>query len=145
LIETRDRHNAVLAELRPKQQPATVAPEGAQPSIAEEPVVELSGDELGVEFRGSADMPALRKAAQRWYSDNLSGTSATMENGTVVQFSKRGLRKSTGPYKTDFLLRSVPAIRAIIEHGRIVHREAGNRPDILERVHRLCTGNSPAA
>ncbi|WP_422679858.1 hypothetical protein [Chelatococcus albus] len=79
-------------------------------------------------------MPALRAAAQRWYDENLVGSAATMRDGSVVQFNRRGLRKSTFGGKGDVLLRAVPAIRAIIETGQVVHREPGNRPGIIERA-----------
>jgi hypothetical protein len=98
-----------------------------------EPVAKLTGDELGIEFRGPQDMPALRRAAQSWYDENLVGTTAKMSDGTEVRFNKRGLRESTKDNKADFLLRAVPSIRTIIEGGVVV-REAGNRPHVAERV-----------
>ncbi|MGP9790711.1 PLxRFG domain-containing protein [Roseinatronobacter sp. NSM] len=100
----------------------------------QEPVATLRGDELGVAFDGAADMPALRKAAQNWYRDNLSGTTAQMKDGRTVTFGRRGLRKSTTGSKGDVLLRSVPAIKNIIEQGEIVLTEPGNNPAVLERV-----------
>lgn len=99
-----------------------------------DPVANLTGNELGVAFRGPDDMPALRRAAQRWYDENLIGTTATMKDGSVVKFGRRGLRKSTFGGKGDVLLRSVPAIRAIIERGDVVYREPGTRPEIRERL-----------
>ena len=98
------------------------------------PVATLRGDELGVVFASGADMPALRKAAQDWYRDNLSGTVARMADGSEVRFGRRGLRKSTTGNKGDILLRSVPAIKSIIERGKTVFSEPGNDPSVLERI-----------
>lgn len=99
-----------------------------------EPVARISGDELGVAFRGPDDMPALRSAAQAWYKANLLGTTAMTADGRTVMFSDRGLRKSTGPKATDELLRAVPAIRQIIERGKIVHTAAGTIRGVVEHV-----------
>lgn len=103
-------------------------------SVGDGPVATLTGDELGLRFRRPQDMRGLRRAAQAWYREHLIGHSARMADGTMVRFSGRGMRKTTGPAQTDYLLRAVPAIRAIIETGRIVHREPGNRPRIVERA-----------
>jgi cell fate (sporulation/competence/biofilm development) regulator YmcA (YheA/YmcA/DUF963 family) len=103
----------------------------------EQPVATLTGNELGVDFRGSDDMPKLRAAAQRWYRDNLKGQTAEMQDGTKVSFSGTALRKSTGPNKTDELLRAVPAIKAIVENGRVVIDEAGDRQGVIR--HRIIT------
>jgi hypothetical protein len=100
-----------------------------------EPVAALSGAELGVDFRGSDDMPALRAAAQRWYRDNLKGQTAKMQDGTKVSFGGTSMRKSTGPNKTDELLRAVPAIKAIVENGRVVVDESGDRQGVIR--HRV--------
>lgn len=103
-------------------------------SGAASPVAVIDGTELGVEFNGPEDMPALRKAAAQWYDDHLVGTRATMADGTEVAFNKRGRRESTQGRKGDLLLRSVPAIQAIIEKGEVVLREPGNRPNVTERL-----------
>lgn len=102
-------------------------------SRAPKPVATLTGQEL-MNFTGPQDMPALRKAAQAWYGANLVGTTATMLDGTVVHFNKIGMRESTFGRKGDTLLRSVPAIRAIVENGTVIVRVAGNQPHILERL-----------
>ncbi|WP_175528486.1 PLxRFG domain-containing protein [Devosia crocina] len=99
-----------------------------------EPVAVITGNELGVEFKGPDNMPALRRAAAKWYDDNLIGTTATMQDGTVVHFNKRGRKESTQGRKGDLLLRSVPAIRDIIEKGEVVLREPGDRERVQERL-----------
>lgn len=116
----------------PAPQPAFEFSEADQTPL--EPVAELSGDELGVAFTGPADMPALRRAAMMWYRDNLLGKNATMGDGSLVRFSRQGMGKSTSNGKGDVLLRSVPAIRAIIEKGRVMLREPGRRPGVLSRI-----------
>lgn len=116
---------------------ATVEAEGAPKQSlrdAEKPVTTLAGDELGVSFAGPEDMPELRRAAQRWYRDNLLGTTTTTRDGLIVGFKNSGLKKSTYGGKGDLLLRSVPAIRAIVENGSVALREAGNRQGVSERI-----------
>lgn len=98
------------------------------------PVLRLTGHELGVAFSGAQDMPALRRAARAWYDANLRGTTATTADGMVVHFNTVGAKKTVSGSKGDILLRAVPAIRSIIENGRIVHREPGNREHIRERI-----------
>lgn len=137
LAETRDQHAAILAELRPKPKPpaAAQAEGGQKDSIADgEPVATIDGTELGVEFRSAADMPALRRGALAWFNANLRGTTALMADGTEVRFNRRGGGKVTSNSKGDLLLRAVPAIRAIIERGTVVHREPGTRPAVIERI-----------
>lgn len=137
LAEARARHQAVLAELRLKPTPAPAKKDDEETKFSLEdgaPVATLTGEELGVPFRGPEDMPALRRAAQRWYSDYLLKTTATMADGAVVSFNPVGLRESTHGGKGDILLRAVPAIRAIIERGRVVHREPGRGPNVRERI-----------
>lgn len=136
LEESTKRHREVLDALKPKAKPAPASSdEAVKNSIADgRPVATISGDELGVDFRGPDDMPALRQAAAKWYAGNLQGTTATMQDGTVVSFSRKGMGKSTSNNKGDILLRSIPAIRAIVENGDIVHREPGNKPQIAERI-----------
>lgn len=145
LEETRSRHNNVLAALRPKkkdaptveiEKPRETAPKA---SVSDpKPVAKLTGDEVLKNFKGGDDMPALRREAQKWYDQNLVGPKATvtMQDGTVVGFNGRGKRETTYGRKGDILLRSVPAIPAIIENGEIVHREAGDErhSHVLERV-----------
>lgn len=107
-----------------------------EPSLAdkdEEPVAVLTGAELGVNFQGPDDMPALRTAAGRWYDENLRGSVATMKDGTKVKFSQRGRNKSVHG-KGDLLLRAVPAIRAIIENGQVVLRNDGNKAHVRENI-----------
>jgi hypothetical protein len=57
-----------------------------------------------------------------------------MADGGVVRFTRKGMGKSTSAARGDVLLRSVPAIRGIIEKGSIVHREPGNREGVIERL-----------
>lgn len=134
------RHREVLAALQPKKneaQASTASQDdtGAGRRNSDRPAVaSLTGTELEVTFRGPEDMPALRRAAQQWYRANLIGSTATTRDGLVVGFRNRGLKKSTFGGKGDTLLRSVPAIRAIIEHGEVVYREPGNRQGVAERV-----------
>ena len=140
LDDTAARHRAVMAELKPRQAtPARTAaadgaPEAPRTSIDDGAVARVTGDEFGIDFHGPEDMPALRRAAANWYAENLRGTTATMRDGTVVRFNKRGQNKSVSGNKGDVLLRSVPAIRAIIENGEVVHREPGNRDGVVERL-----------
>lgn len=98
-----------------------------------EPVATLTGNELGVDFRGPEDMPALRRAAKEWYDAHLRGTTVTMKDGRVVRFVRKGMGKSTSGNKGDILLRAVPAIKAIVEHGQVVHVESG-RKNVEERL-----------
>ncbi|RUR05971.1 PLxRFG domain-containing protein [Brucella abortus] len=144
LDDARQQHANVMSILRPVKKPApTVNVEkGSEPvkaSIAEqEPVARLTGEEVLKNFKGGEDMPALRRQAQAWYDQNLvePKTTVTMKDGTVVGFNGRGKRETTYGRKGDILLRSVPAIPAIIENGEIVHREAGDErhSHVLERV-----------
>lgn len=121
-----------LIKMRASLEPAPA--DGGKASVPSKPVASLRGDELGVEFRGAADMPALRRAAQRWYDEHLRGTTALMSDGSTVGFNRRGSNKSAGGGKGDLLLRMVPAIRAIIENGEVVLREPGAKADVQERV-----------
>ncbi len=135
LADAQTRHAEVLAELRPKPKPpAAPATAEGKASLPDEPVATITGGELGMKFRGRDDMPALRKAAQRWYDENLIGTVAVMPDGTEVRFNKRGMRESTHGAKGDILLRAVPAIRSIIESGTVVLREPGKSQNVRERV-----------
>jgi len=98
-----------------------------------EPVVRLTGLEV-MDFKGGADMPALRAAARKWYDEHLRGTTATMRDGSVVSFNQRGRNKSVSGGKGDMLLRSIPAIRDIIENGHVVLVEPGDRDFVRERI-----------
>lgn len=144
LQQAESRHRAVIAELQPKKPPAAPgakpAEGGQRNSVAPdaEPVASLTGEELGVAFRGPADMPALRKAAFDWYRDNLSGTTVTMrETGWSVTFSNKGARKSVNA-KGEDLVRMVPALREIVTHGRLLDsdRDLKGRRDIVA-VHKI--------
>lgn len=138
LADVTARHRDVLDQLKPKQ-PGTVTtpPKDAQASIEEDgprrPIF-LTGKELGVPFTSDRDMPSLWRAARTWYDTNLRPVSATMVDGTRVVFSRKGMGKVTSAPKGDLLLRAVPSIREIIERGRIVFREPGNRPGVAERI-----------
>lgn len=157
-LEVRDDQGMALYEERPFEAPevvekatppqraandsAAVDDAAAQPAERArresrrggEPVARLSGDELGVAFKGPDDMPALRRAAVDWYDENLRGATVTTRDGREVRFTRRGMGKSTSATKGDILLRSVPAIGTIVEHGRIVFREPGNRAGVQERL-----------
>lgn len=98
-----------------------------------EPVASLTGDELGVDYRGPDDMPALRTAALSYYKRELLGTTVKMADGVPASFTGRGLRKSTS-LKGDILLRLVPAIPSILEKGEITWSGPGDRPDISKRI-----------
>ncbi len=134
--ETKARHNDVLTALRPKPKPpAPKAEDAPKDSVRDgEPVATIDGTELGIAFRGPDDMPALRRAALAYFNDNLRGTTALMSDGTQVMFNRRGGGKITSNSKGDMLLRMVPAIRAIIEQGRVVRREPGTKAGVIERV-----------
>lgn len=97
------------------------------------PVATLTGKEL-MDFGGPTDMPALRAKAIAWYDSNLRGANAVTKDGREVRFTRKGMGKTTSSNKGDVLLRSVPAIRAIVEKGDIIHREPGNRPGVEERL-----------
>jgi len=88
------------------------------------PVATLTGAELGTTFASPADMPALREAAIKWYDANLRGKEVTTSDGRTVRFNRTGRTKSTSA-KGDRLLRSVPAIRAILENGRLIESRPG--------------------
>lgn len=108
---------------------------GQLDSAPKKPVASITGNEV-MNFTGPKDMPALRIAAQEWYSTNLvkGKKTARMADGSVVRFNNIGMRESTYGKKGDNLLRAIPAIPAIIENGRVVLREAGDQPHILERI-----------
>nr|WP_278422976.1 PLxRFG domain-containing protein [Brucella anthropi]DAM62828.1 MAG TPA: Type I restriction enzyme [Caudoviricetes sp.] len=143
LEETRTKHNNVLAALRPKKKDAPTievekaSDEAPKASVSDaKPVARLTGDEVMKNFQGGEDMPALRDKAQEWYQDNLvvPNKPAMMKDGTVVHFNRVGLKESTYGRKGDILLRSVPAIKAIIEKGNVVLREPGTSQGVIERV-----------
>jgi len=126
LADTKARHAEVLNQLKPKQQaaaPAAVAPAGAEASIAEEPVISLTGKELGE----SKDLASLRRAAQRWYTDNLVGEAAKTTDGLTVLFNRAGAKEATAGVTNETLLQAIPAIRSIIEKGRVLRREKPTR------------------
>lgn len=91
-----------------------------------EPVARLTGEELGFSFRGPADMPRLRKAAQRYYRENLVSRSdpVVTSEGHRVKFNARGLRESTSG-KGHVLLQAVPAIPDILERGTLIDSMPG--------------------
>jgi N12 class adenine-specific DNA methylase len=105
---------------------------GDQPGA--EPVATLTGDELG----DWEDIRQLGKKAEAWYRDNLLGRKVTNdETGWSIGFTARGAKK-IGSRKGDDLFRMVPALREIIEKGRIVASEADSkgRPEI-KAVHKI--------
>lgn len=138
-METKDKHGMLLYEehrfIAPTATEAAPSRDTREfiPSDRE-PVAKLTGDELGIEFNGPNDMPALRRAAQRWYDQNLKGQIVERPDGTPVKFGNSGRREATKGNKTDFILRAVPAIRSIIERGEVVSREPGNKYGVRENV-----------
>ena len=99
-----------------------------------EPVATLKGDELG----NWTDVRQLGRKAEAWYRDNLLGTTVTnRETGWQIDFRRNGGKK-IGGRKGDVLYRSIPALRAILEHGRHISSEPDNRgrPDI-KAVHKF--------
>lgn len=98
-----------------------------------EPVATLTGDELGVDYRGPEDMPALRAAAVEHYKREMLGKTVIMADGAPVSFSGRGLRHSTS-LKGDILLRLVPAIPDILRKGEITWSGPGDRLNINKRI-----------
>ena len=136
VFQTTDQQEAAEEIIHGKkpggQAPLSSRAQGRLSSKAK-PVATLTGAEL-MNFTGPQDMRALRLAAQAWYTTNLVPTTATMADGTVVQFNKVGMRESTHGKKGDVLLRAVPAIKAVIEKGTVILREPGNKPHILERI-----------
>lgn len=94
-----------------------------------DPIATITGDELGVDFKGDEDFRDLITAAKAWYRKNLVGRTITMADGVPVSFSSRGLREST-THKGDVLLRLIPAIPDILTKGTVASRLPGNRPDI---------------
>lgn len=82
------------------------------------PVAVLTGAELE-----GGDIRELRRAAQHWYRDNLSGQTVTTADGWIVRFGARGLKKSTS--KGDGLLRVIPALKEIIAQGEVVETRPG--------------------
>lgn len=80
------------------------------------PVATLTGGELGP----WEDIRQLGKKAAAWYRANLTGKAVTnAETGMVIIFTSAGAKKLSGR-KGDILYRSVPALREIIEKGRLV-------------------------
>ncbi|PTM61923.1 PLxRFG domain-containing protein [Phreatobacter oligotrophus] len=132
--ETRQKHTEIMAALRPKPKPPAAKPEDAPKDSVKDmdPVATITGAELGVEFRGGEDLPALRTAALAWYKANLMGTTVLMKDGTEVQFGGRGRNKSANG-RGDLLLRAVPAIPEILRQGDVVFTEPGNVPRVIER------------
>ena len=99
-----------------------------------EVVAELRGDELGK----AQDMRSLGRAAEQWYRENLVGTTATHRaTGMVVQFNNAGARK-IGGRKGETLFKLVPAIREIIEGGRLVETLADRQArDNVRAIHKI--------
>ena len=110
-----------------------VAVEGAGPklSIPNEPVTVLTGDEVGIEFRGPEDYPALVKAAAAWYRKNLVGKTIIMADGVPVTFNTHGMREST-ERRGDYLLRAIPAIPDILAKGELLGGAPGDRLGITK-------------
>ncbi|GLQ09259.1 hypothetical protein GCM10007913_11910 [Devosia yakushimensis] len=115
------------------------APAGRLFSRKAEPVAALDGNELGVDFNGPADMPALRAAALDWYRANLQGQEVVnAESGRTIIFGGVGGKKSING-KGEDIVRMVPALRSIVEGGRFIGEpqvDRRGRPDI-KAVHSL--------
>lgn len=103
-----------------------------------EPVTRLTSAEL-MEFHGPQDMPALRRAALRWYQKNLQGTSVVNEaSGRTIIFGDAGVGKTVSA-KGEDLLRLVPALREILARGRFFGTPRPDRRGRLEikAIHTL--------
>lgn len=99
-----------------------------------EPVATLTGDELGA----WEDMRQLGKKAEAWYRNNLVGQKVTnTDTGWSIGFTNRGAKK-IGSRKGDDLFRMVPALREIVEKGRVVASEPDSkgRPEI-KAIHKI--------
>lgn len=95
---------------------------GASPA-SREPVANLTGNELG-EWE---DMRQLGKKAEAWYRENLTGKTVTnADTGWTITFANSGARKTTSGKGAD-LLRMVPALRAIMQNGKLMSTEGDNR------------------
>ena len=91
---------------------------------------------------------AMRKSVDSWYRDNLQGTEVETEIGTV-RFSRVGRKKFVSSSPDTDTLRTLPAVKAILEQGRYVGSRELNkiRSDSIVRFHRfeapiLLEGNS---
>ncbi|WP_337846831.1 DEAD/DEAH box helicase family protein [Sphingomonas sp.] len=96
------------------------APAPKQSIAEEEPVISLTGQELG----RMPDNPALRVKILRdraldWYRKNLEGSTVTGSDGVPVLIQSRAGMRKTVAGKGEDLLRAVPAISAIIEKGAV--------------------------
>lgn len=140
LNETRQQHENIMSILRPKKNTAPAVSvektdEQAKASVADnEPVARLTGEELWEDYPDTSDRPALWQAASKWYGKHLQGQKALTRDKIEVTFSRQGRGKSTSAPKGDKLLRSVPAIRQIVENGVEVYREPGEAPGVKTRV-----------
>ncbi|MCZ4053237.1 hypothetical protein NAI64_05790 [Oxalobacter sp. OxGP1] len=86
-----------------------------------EPVVRLTGDELG----NSAD---IFDAARNWYKQNLQGTSVNRSEIGDIRFSGKGWNKVKRGIKGDSLkAKIIPAIRDVIAHGKYHGRTGLNK------------------
>lgn len=89
------------------------------------PVATLTGQELGA----WGDMRELERLVSKWYEDNLVKPGKSVVNkdtGWAIGFDGTGRKKVSGR-KVDVLLRIVPALRQIIEGGRLLSSEPDNR------------------
>lgn len=110
--------------------PAPQIPEDAEYSAADVvPVATLTGDELGA----GSDLPALRKAALRWYADNLVGEAVKTAAGQTVLFNQSGA-KETGAAGNATLLKAVPALREIISKGKVLRTYSGSTRPIAKET-----------
>lgn len=98
---------------------------GTKESRFMEPVATLTGKELG-EW---SNMPQLRRKAMDWYDSNLGGSTVTNEaTGWEITFAK-GSSGKTVEGKGDVLVRLVPALREIVQRGKLSVTE----PDKMKR------------
>lgn len=96
------------------------------------PVAILRGDELGA----WEELPQLRRKAEKWYRDNLAGTTAiNAETGWQIVFAGSGAKKTVNG-KGDTLLRIVPALRSIIENVVLISSYDDNKArGGIEAIH----------
>src|SRR5262249_51818393 len=90
----------------------------------------LTGDELGQ----PQSTNGLRKLALDYARTNFLGQTITnIETGMPIQFNMVGLKKATSLYRGPDLLRLVPAIPKMLEHGRYLLSESDlyGRQDIM--------------
>jgi len=94
----------------------TAAPADAQGALFQGPVATLTGEEI---IAADASVEEIRDAARAWYRANLAGTKATRADLGEIVFVAEGLKKAVSASADPLKLRLFPALRAIIEQGRV--------------------------